>query len=180
MSEKVCLNKCQIDEWGRACLGCGRTPAEICEAGERAMVVAEAQSWIMTPYVPCADIKGRGVDCAMILIRVYVDSGLCAAFDPRPYQPDWHLHRSEEKYLGFLAPHAKEITKEDVKPGDIMVFKYGRCYAHGAIITHVKPEIIIVHAYSIARRVIEEPLSGNRALTDPIRKPRYFSHWKAS
>jgi signal peptidase I len=75
-------------------------------------------------------------------------------------------------------PFASEITKEEAEPGDIIVFRYGRCYAHGAIISQVKPEITIIHAYSIARRVIEEPLNANHALTDPKRKPRYFSHWK--
>ena len=68
----------------------------------RAAVVAEARSWIGTPYHHAADVKGHGVDCAMLLVRVYCDLGLIEPFDPRPYTRDWFLHRSEERYLGFL------------------------------------------------------------------------------
>jgi cell wall-associated NlpC family hydrolase len=46
------------------------------EAAQRATVVAEARSWIRTPYHNCADVKGAGVDCGMLLVRVFVDTGL--------------------------------------------------------------------------------------------------------
>ena len=61
----------------------------------RQQIVAEARSWIGTRYHACADAKGTGVDCGMLLVRVFVDCGLVAPFDPRPYPIDWHLHRSE-------------------------------------------------------------------------------------
>jgi hypothetical protein len=32
----------------------------------------------------CTDLKGVGVDCGMLIVRVFVDTGLCAPFDPRP------------------------------------------------------------------------------------------------
>jgi cell wall-associated NlpC family hydrolase len=83
------------------------------EAKQRAAVVAEARSWIGTRYHNCADVKGAGVDCGMLLVRVFVDTGLCAPFDPRPYPPDWHLHRSEEKYLGFVFDRAHEVFLTD-------------------------------------------------------------------
>ena len=41
----------------------------------REKIVAEARSWIGTPYHNCADIKGVGVDCGMLLVRVFVDLG---------------------------------------------------------------------------------------------------------
>ena len=64
------------------------------EFSERTAVVAAARSWIGTPYHNCADVIGTGVDCGMLLVRVFVDSGLCAPFDPRPYPlglafPSW-------------------------------------------------------------------------------------------
>jgi len=54
----------------------------------REKIVAEARSWIGTPYHNCADIKGVGVDCGMLLVRVFVDLGLVEPFDPRPYTHD--------------------------------------------------------------------------------------------
>jgi cell wall-associated NlpC family hydrolase len=147
------------------------------ESTERARVVAGARSWIGTPYHNCADIKGAGVDCGMLLVRVFVDTGLCAQFDPRPYPVDWHLHRSEERYLGFIFDRAREIDR--ALPGDVMVLRYGRCYSHGGIVTKSQP-LTIVHAYYPARQVLEEEIERNAVLAEAARKPRFFSWWAKS
>ena len=144
------------------------------EGAQRATVVAEARAWIGTPYHNCADIKGVGVDCGMLLVRIFVDSGLCAPFDPRPYPVDWHLHRSEERYLGFVFDRAHEIGR--AQPGDVMVLRYGRCYSHGGIVTAVSP-LTLVHSYYPARRVVEEQVLRNAVLAEPARQPRFFSLW---
>ena len=65
-------------------------------------MVAEARTWIKTPWRHMAAIKGAGVDCAMLLAAVYVATGLVKPFDPRPYPMDWMLHRDDERFLGFL------------------------------------------------------------------------------
>ena len=85
-------------------------------AATRAAVVAEARSWIGTPYHLGADVKGAGVDCAMILVRVFCDLGLVAPFDPRPYSNDWHLHRGEEVYLGLLLARSREVARTESSP----------------------------------------------------------------
>ena len=144
------------------------------ETAQRAAVVAEARSWIGTPYHNCADIKGVGVDCGMLLVRVFVDLNLCPPFDPRPYPVDWHLHRSEERYLGFIFDRGAETAQP--QPGDVMVFRYGRCYSHGGIVIAAEP-LRIVHAYYQARMVIEDEVLRNAVLADPARKPRFFSVW---
>jgi hypothetical protein len=93
---------------------------------QRAAVVAEARSWLGTRYHHAADVKGRqgGVDCAMLLVRVYCDLGLVERFDPRPYTRDWFLHRNEERYLGFLLARSREVRTP--LEGDIVLFKVGR------------------------------------------------------
>ena len=141
-------------------------------ASERPRVVAEARRWIGTPYHPCADVRGAGVDCGMLIVRVFVDTGLVAPFDPRPYPSDWHLHRSEERYLGFVFDRCHEVAEP--RPGDVVVFRYGRCFAHGGILTRADP-LTLVHAFSPAGAVIEEPLERNAALAG--RPRRFFSLW---
>ena len=69
----------------------------------------------------------------MLLVRVYCDLGLVETFDPRPYTRDWFLHRSEERYLGFLSARSREVREPG--EGDIVLFRVGRCYAHGGIVT---------------------------------------------
>ena len=144
------------------------------EASARAAVVAEARRWIGTPYHPCADLPGVGIDCGMLLVRVFVDSGMCSPFDPRPYAPDWHLHRGEERYLGFILDRCAERAAG--APGDVVVFRYGRCYAHGGIVTAAAP-LTIVHAFSPAGCVLEDVVPTNAVLRDPARAPRFFSLW---
>ncbi len=119
-------------------------------------------------------MRGAGVDCGMLIVRVFVDTGLCAPFDPRPYPPDWHLHRSEERYLGLVCVRCAEVAAPG--PGDVAVFRIGRCYSHGGIITRARP-LTIVHAYYRARRVLEDEVPRDRFLSAPDRAPRFFSYW---
>jgi len=147
---------------------------DVQEAAQRAAVIADARSWIGTPYHNCADIKGVGVDCGMLLVRVFVDTGLVPPFDPRPYPIDWHLHRSEERYLGFIFDRSREVVSP--QPGDVMVLRYGRCYSHGGIVTDGSP-LTVVHAYYPAGRVVEEEVARNAVLADAARKRRFFSYW---
>ncbi len=90
--------------------------ATLNEAEQRAAVVTEARKWILTPYHNCADIRGVGVDCGMLIVRVFVDLGLAPPFDPRPYAPDWMLHRDEEKYLGFFTERCTRVKAP--RPGE--------------------------------------------------------------
>ena len=147
------------------------------ESNQRAAIVAAVRSWIGTPYHNCADIKGVGVDCGMLLVRVFVDTGLCRPFDPRPYPVDWHLHRGEERYLGFVFDRGSEVSAP--QRGDVMVLRYGRSYSHGGIVTNARP-VTIVHAFHPARMVLEEAIENNTVLRDPARAPRFFSYWAKS
>jgi NlpC/P60 family putative phage cell wall peptidase len=141
---------------------------------ERDLVVAEVRKWVGTPYHCQADVLGAGVDCGMLIVRVFVDCGLCEPFDPRPYSDDWFFHRSEERYLEFVYQHCEEV--QIARRGDIMVFRYGRCYSHGGIVTVANP-LTIAHAYQPAKCVIEEIVECNSALSQVWRQPRFFSYW---
>ena len=148
------------------------------ETEQRARVIAEARKWLFTPYHPGAAVLGAGVDCGQLLVRAFVDSGLVPAFDTGAYPQDWHLHRSEERYLGFVAERLTQIAGP-AAPGDVIVFHYGRCYSHGAIVTAAEP-LTVVHAFISAGMVIEEPLRpGCELLAEkPGRKPPLvFTLW---
>jgi cell wall-associated NlpC family hydrolase len=142
------------------------------ETEQRAAVVAEARKWIGTPYHNCADLKGVGVDCGMLLVRVFCDLGLIEKFDPRPYPADWHLHRSEERYLGFVRRFGKPV--EVPAPGDVAMFKYGRCAAHGGVVTRLSP-LTIVHAYRPAGLVLEDEVEATAAIKK--RMHGFYSYW---
>lgn len=100
----------------------------------RAAIVAEAMTWVDTPYHHRARVKGAGVDCAMILIGVFAGVGLIDEFDPDEYPRDWMLHREEDRFRALVRKYADEIERATVKPGDIALYLVGKCFAHGAII----------------------------------------------
>lgn len=135
---------------------------------EREQVVAEALTWLKTPYHHQAHIKGVGVDCAQLLIEVYADAGVIERFDPRPYPPDWMLHRSEERYLGWVTKYAREVTAP--LPGDMAVFRFGRCVSHAGIVTAWPT---IVHAYIGLGCLLEDVLAGPLA----ARLAGFYSVW---
>ncbi len=143
----------------------------------RAAIVAEARSWIGTPYHHMADVKGTGCDCAMLLVRVYVDLRLVEPFDPRPYTRDWHLHRSEERYLSFLLGRAREVAAP--LPGDVVLFKYGRCFSHGGVVSRADP-LTIVHAFHPARVVLEEEIAHNIEVAARLGQAKFASYFEAS
>lgn len=129
----------------------------------RERVMEEARGWLGTPYHHQGDVKGAGVDCAMLLVRVYHAAGLIPAIDPRPYPHDWHLHRDAERYLGWLEQYARRVGEP--RPGDVAVWQFGRTYSHGAICLEGTQ---IVHAYLGLGCVLgdrtQSPLAGRRVL----------------
>lgn len=111
-------------------------------------VVEIAKTWLRTPYHHSARVKGAGVDCAQILLDVFVEAGLIEDFDPGDYPPDWMMHRSEERYLSFVTDRADLV--ESPQPGDVVLYKVGRCFAHGGIVVDWPT---IIHASSRDRMV---------------------------
>ncbi len=140
----------------------------------RAAVVAEARSWIGTPYHHAADIKGHGVDCAMLLVRVYCDLGLVEPFDPRPYTRDWFLHRSEERYLRLLLKLSREVREPS--DGDIVLCRIGRCFAHAGVVSRAQP-LAIIHAFAAAGCVVEDIIEQNPELSSRIKSAKFTSYW---
>lgn len=132
-----------------------------------AAVVAEALSWVGTPYVHMGRIKGVGVDCAQLLIAVYAGAGVVPNFVPENYTHDWYMHRSEELYLGHLMQFAAQV--DEPKPGDVAAYRFGRTVSHAAIVT--EPDYI-VHAYRPHGMVDRMEL---RAMED-----RFDSYWRVN
>jgi cell wall-associated NlpC family hydrolase len=112
------------------------------EVLQRDAVVAQAELWLRTPYQHRQHLLGVGVDCAWLLIEVYHATGLIPSIDPGAYAQDWHLHRSEERYLGWLELYGRQIDVP--QRGDVAVWKFGRTFSHGAVVVD---EHRIIHAY---------------------------------
>jgi cell wall-associated NlpC family hydrolase len=141
------------------------------ESAQRGAVIAEARSWIGTPYRHMGRHKGAGVDCAMLPALVYEAAGIIGRVEIGHYPPDWHLHRDTERYRTIVESYA--TPTDTPMPGDFAMWKIGRAYAHGGIIVNPGwPEI--VHADMEARHVILARGDGGRLAGRP---PIFFTVW---
>ena len=139
------------------------TRDDVVEHVLRDRIVAEARTWLRTPHHHAARVKGAGVDCGLLLAEVYHAAGLTPDVVPEPYVHDWHLHRAEEKYLGIVERFAHRITTPAL-PGDILLFRFGRCISHGAIVV-TYPQIIHAH---LGQGVVLDDVETNVELRDRL------------
>jgi cell wall-associated NlpC family hydrolase len=107
-------------------------------------VIAEALTWLKTPYHRSAKIKGAGVDCGQFLIGVYEGAGYLkpGECDPGYYPHEIHLHRTEEAYLKWILQYCDPV--DDPQPGDIAMFKFGKSSSHSAIVIEWP---LVIHSY---------------------------------
>lgn len=128
---------------------------------ERARLLAEARSWLGTPFHHGARVKGAGVDCAQLLIACYVETGVVDPFDPGFYSADWFLHDSGEALDRFRSWVERTCVAVDhPAAGDLLLFHYGRAESHGAI--YIGDDRVI-HSFR-GRGVIEEQCGSHTPL----------------
>jgi NlpC/P60 family putative phage cell wall peptidase len=122
-------------------------------------IVAIARSWIGTPYVHQASVKGAGCDCLGLLRGVWRELNGEEAEDIPPYLPDWNAPGGETLRDG-LARHLSPIALTDIAPGDVVLFRMvPRASArHCAIVGDKDGVLTLIHARQ-NKRVGEEPLS---------------------
>jgi NlpC/P60 family putative phage cell wall peptidase len=90
----------------------------------RDAIVAEALSWVGTPYRHQASLKGAGCDC-LGLVR-----GIWRALhgeEPEAmpgYTPDWAEARGAETLAEAARRHFKAIGLATASPGDVILFRW--------------------------------------------------------
>jgi NlpC/P60 family putative phage cell wall peptidase len=112
----------------------------------RAAVVAEARSWLGTPYRHQASLRGIGCDCLGLVRGVW---RAVLGTEPEgvpPYAPDWAEASSGEPLAEAALRHLVSIELADVAPGDVLLFRWraGLTAKHAAIVT--APDLMI-HAH---------------------------------
>lgn len=96
-------------------------------------IAKAACGWLGTPHVNNAKVKGKGVDCGMLLIAAVEDAkGIEKdSVKIKPYSNEWHLHRNEEWFKSYVEKYCDKV--DDLQVGDFLMYQYGRCISHGAI-----------------------------------------------
>jgi cell wall-associated NlpC family hydrolase len=147
------------------------------EAKQRVKVCAIAKTFLNTPYRDHGRIRGAGVDCASLLICVYgpEGAGVIPAIDPGFYKMhEAFLKRGGDvEYLKWILKFAREIKESEVMPGDLVMYKVGRGFSHGAIVIEWPNHII--HATKTIHGVISSHATREGIFLK--RERRFFSHW---
>lgn len=126
------------------------------------MVVEEARTWMGTPFLHQAAVRGRGCDCIGLVRGVGYDLEICD-FDPNCEEGRYLLAYPREpeprRLIGALNKYFVRI-RDDFKKGDIVLFAMRNVPTHVAILTNVNKNTVI-HTWLAAGKVIE-----NRVMDD--------------
>jgi NlpC/P60 family putative phage cell wall peptidase len=93
-------------------------------APERAAVIAEAMTWLGTPYRHQGSRKGVGCDCLGLVRGVWRAVYGGEPERPGPYSPDWAEAGAGDPLLDAARRHCAEKTPGEALPGDILVFRW--------------------------------------------------------
>lgn len=104
-------------------------------------MIAEARTWIRTPFLWEACIRGVGVDCGRFLAASFNGAGVKKIdIDAFPRFPaSWFLHKMEWEASPFLDQLTRFAVEYDPllkrpEPADLVVCKLGRDWAHSALV----------------------------------------------
>lgn len=146
----------------------------------RNQIVSIARSWIGTPYVHQASVKGAGCDCLGLLRGVWRELYGAEPEAPPAYAPDWAEAAGRETLHAALARHLTEVATSALSPGDIALFRMipGGPAKHCGIVGTGEGGLTLIHARQ-NRRVAEEPItkfwSARLAFAFRLRAPMVHS-----
>jgi NlpC/P60 family putative phage cell wall peptidase len=127
---------------------------------ERTDIIRAARSWIGTPYVHQASVKGAGCDCLGLLRGVWRALHGDEPEAAPPYSPDWSEATGAETLYTALSRHLREIDTRDIAPGDIALFRMAPSgpAKHCGILASNPHGLTLIHARQ-NKRVSEEGFS---------------------
>lgn len=87
-------------------------------------VIAEALSWVGTPYRHQGSRKGVGCDCLGLVLGVWRALYGAVPERPGPYAPDWAQAGEREMLLDGARRHFGEKPMDQLQPGDLLLFRW--------------------------------------------------------
>lgn len=102
------------------------------------------ESWLGTPFVPNAAIKGHGVSCQKLVGHILIESGFLPAGFELPAEPmNWSQAHNDSLLEQFMARHADRFANvelpayQNALPGDVLGIRYGGCVHHCGLVLSV-------------------------------------------
>ncbi len=124
-------------------------------------IVAQARTWLGTPFHHQARLKGKGCDCLGLIVGVVDELGLedrngmrLAAYDEVTYSKEPDGAYLIQKLTGLL----EEVPIAEARAGDLALFKVRENPQHLAILSDYEGALGMIHSFAPSRRVVEHRL----------------------
>lgn len=124
-------------------------------------IVAQARTWLGTPFHHQARLKGKGCDCLGLIVGVVDELGLkdgngmrLAAYDEVTYSKEPDGAYLIQKLTGLL----EEVPTHQARAGDLALFKVRENPQHLAILSDYEGGLGMIHSFAPSRRVVEHRL----------------------
>jgi NlpC/P60 family putative phage cell wall peptidase len=122
---------------------------------DRQDVIAEARSWIGTPWVASGAAKGVGANCLGFLAGVARNVGLDTLADAFVPYGGFALPPQPAALLRGMRRHLARTPWPQARPADLLLFDLGDGLRHVALLTAPRT---IIHATQSKGRVVEHRL----------------------
>jgi len=150
---------------------------------KRTEIVREALSWIGTPFMHGARIKGVGAECGSFIVDVYARFGFAAEYKLPPHAEQWAIHNDSptfdaDFYIREMQRFCTEIKTVPL-PADVALFWWGHAYSHGAIVIDWPHQLI--HCWPSGSRASSGVQIVDSAIDPFLRRyssphpPRFFN-----
>lgn len=111
----------------------------------------EIESWVGTPFLHGASVKGVGVDCVHLVAELMKFAGVVESYEFGYYPLDWSQHHDRSLLIENIEKTQRFVRIAAEQPsrfGDVVMFQVGRCVHHCGVM--VSP-VVFVHVLSRAR-----------------------------
>jgi NlpC/P60 family putative phage cell wall peptidase len=124
-------------------------------------LVAEARSWIGTPYVHQAAVKGVATDCLGLIRGLWMHRYGQEPRDVPAYSADWGEPQQDERLWRSAQDHFRDVTGQPMAPGQVILFRMrdGWIAKHLGLMAEGGDQPTFIHAYA-GHGVTESPLSA--------------------
>jgi cell wall-associated NlpC family hydrolase len=123
-------------------------------------IIAEARTWIGTPYHPGGRVKKAGADCATLIAEVCIALGLIPKIEIPRESAAHFLETENPLYLETVQQYCDEIAEAEIQPGDLVMYRHRKLpiFTHAAIIVRW-PEAVL-HAVQHRGVVMSHGIQG--------------------
>ena len=111
-------------------------------------------------------LKRNGCDCTGLIIGVLQEMGYLKDYKLREYTPDWNLHSKAGNYIVEELEKVCTRVTDPIRPGDILVFRFGRCIAHAGVMLDTC-KMLFAHQHK----------NSGRCVFDIMRNSKWSAHF---